>query len=455
MPPFDVRNGSGSDSGPEHTDHADTQENGGRGIIHRRNFVKSVGAGAALTGFAGCIGGGGGSDDTISVGAIFPTTGSIASLGKAEFHGIELMVNQVNANGGINDKDLELENKDVSTPEEAQSAVLDYSDSGTDMVVGTTASAVGRSASRIANREGLVYTETGAVAQEITSNGQKNVFRTNPSTDVYAKNVLDAVQFMAKEKLDKPVSELTWAHAHEDSVYGSSVDKYLTQRNKDTLQMEKVQESSYPADTNNLTPIILKLKEKDPDILLQTGYVNDTILFWQTARQQDYTPPFPFGIGSGTLNDSLKDALGKGLRGIPASGVNGTNTNPNFAPIGDFQSRYKDEYGTLANWGFALMTYTGMGIVRDILKKSEGDTGIDAYAEAAMSMDEKIGTYPAGYGAKFNENGQNTRALYVTSQWQTNESGDLETYHVYPEAGQPEGTGIKYIPRPSWSEMSN
>jgi branched-chain amino acid transport system substrate-binding protein len=420
----------------------------------RRDFLKVTGVGTAIAGLAGCLGLGGGSSDTISIGAIFPTTGGLAALGQAEFQGIELRVQELNENGGIAGNELELENKDVATPEAAQSAILEYSDQDVDMIVGTTTSAVGRTASRIANREGLVYTETGAVAQEITSEGLDNVFRTVPSTEVYAQNVLDAVEFMAGEELDTPIEDLTWAHAHEDSVYGSSVDEFLTQHNEDSVGMEKVRTSSYPADTNDLTSVILNMQESDPDILLQTGYVNDTILFWETARQQDYTPPMPFGVGSGTLNDSLKEALGDGIRGIPASGVNGTNTNPDFAPVEEFKSKYEEEYGTLTSWGFGLMTYSGMDIIRMILEGSEGQTDIESYAEAAMSLDEPIGTFPAGYGVQFDENGQNQRALYVTSQWQSDGDGNIETYHMFPEEGQPEGSEVEYIPRPSWSEMS-
>ena len=66
-----------------------------------------------------------------------------------------------------------------------------------------------------------------------------------------------------------------------------------------------------------------------------------------------------------------------------------------------------------------------------------GIDGIDSYSipdaavrEAVMSMDEPEGTLPTGYGVKFDEKGQNTRAKPVVVQWRA--GGEKVT--VFPEA---------------------
>jgi len=61
---------------------------------------------------------------------------------------------------------------------------------------------------------------------------------------------------------------------------------------------------------------------------------------------------------------------------------------------------------------------------------------------AAAKMDKPLGSYPGGYGVKFDSNFQNTRALPVVVQWQ---SGVPVT--VFPKEAASAGVALKNFPR--------
>ena len=51
--------------------------------------------------------------------------------------------------------------------------------------------------------------------------------------------------------------------------------------------MQEVAAEYYTFTTNDLTPVILKLKNANPDILHHVARNQDAILFWRQAREQN------------------------------------------------------------------------------------------------------------------------------------------------------------------------
>jgi branched-chain amino acid transport system substrate-binding protein len=84
----------------------------------RKTWAIAAGAALAITALAGCTttGAEGASDDgPIKVGVILPLTGPYAILGGPGQAAMELMAEQINADGGIDGRDLELTFKDDTT----------------------------------------------------------------------------------------------------------------------------------------------------------------------------------------------------------------------------------------------------------------------------------------------------------------------------------------------------
>jgi branched-chain amino acid transport system substrate-binding protein len=102
-------------------------------------------------------------------------------------------------------------------------------------------------------------------------------------------------------------------------------------------------------------------------------------------------------------------------------------TNVAAAPgITEFVAKYKAKYGTDPRSGHSLANYVGAKIFFDAMQASK-DLSASALRESVMKVDVPVGATASGWGAKFNEAGQNTRVSPFIMQWQ---AGELVT--VFP-----------------------
>ena len=103
-------------------------------------------ASAMVFSLAACGSDGGSSEgssnsDTFKIGGIGPTTGDNAIYGTAVKNGIQLAVDEINADGGINGKQIEYQfEDDVSDSEKSVNAYNTLKDWGMQMLVGTVTS---------------------------------------------------------------------------------------------------------------------------------------------------------------------------------------------------------------------------------------------------------------------------------------------------------------------------
>ena len=96
--------------------------------IQRRDFLKAMGLATAALGLTACggsssstaasstaasaAGSAAASGDTIKIGVMGPLTGNVSVYGQAVVNGASLYLKQVNANGGINGKQIEILTED-------------------------------------------------------------------------------------------------------------------------------------------------------------------------------------------------------------------------------------------------------------------------------------------------------------------------------------------------------
>ena len=88
-----------------------------------------------------------------------------------------------------------------------------------------------------------------------------------------------------------------------------------------------------------------------------------------------------------------------------------------------------------------MAAFTGMHMLLDAVAAA-GSTEMTKVRAAAAAMDRPLSSYPTGFGAKFDDKMQNTRAYPTVIQWQ---AGKQVT--VYPAAARPAGVAIKNTPR--------
>ncbi|MFC7228635.1 ABC transporter substrate-binding protein [Salinirubellus salinus] len=158
------------------------------GSVDRRTFLKTTavtGLGAAL---AGCSGAGG--SDTVTVGMLQPFTGEVAWVGESSEHAVEIAIDEINAAGGINGKEVELVTEDSEANQQtAVSAERKLINSdGSVAILGPTSFTL-PAVMNIAQEEGVPQVSPTAGTSELDEKGGEYVFRTSTSDSLGGKGM--------------------------------------------------------------------------------------------------------------------------------------------------------------------------------------------------------------------------------------------------------------------------
>jgi branched-chain amino acid transport system substrate-binding protein len=400
--------------------------------VTRREFLRASGAGlagAALLGVVGCGGQQGGTGGgPIRIGALYPVSGSLALLGEESFRGAEIARRQRNNDGGVAGSQIEYVRADVPDPNVARSeAERLVSQERLQLLIGTYSSALAMTASEVAARRGVNYFELGAITDEFTERGYDTVYRTNPPAKEFAASQVRFIEEWLVPQLGKKPSEFRLAIAHEDSDYGTSVAQDI--RNEaDPVGLNIVSVEPYDAEASDLTPVVLRVKNSNPDTVIAVSYAQDAILLSRQAQQQDLGAPI-FGTGGGHSLQTFIETVGEAGDGVFNVDLTQYEVNTQLTPgLEKFVDSYKQAYNSDPRSGHSLANFFGANIVFDLLEEAEGSLESDRVGEAVNAYTVKQGTTATGWGVEFDENGQNTRAQPFVMQWR---DGELVT--VYPK----------------------
>lgn len=416
----------------------------------------------ALTGCGGGsqdTNGGGGGDadgdvsgdvpDKVVIGAIFPLTGANALLGDESLRGAQIAVDEVNAAGGLwGSAKIELKIADAPDVTAAQTeAERLVTKEGVTMMFGAYGSALSNVISDVCARYEVPYFELGAIGSDIMQKGYPYLFRTCAGAEGFGAGQAQFTSEVALPALGVDIADAKVAMVFEDSLYGTSVSTAA----KDELLKLGYKESNlkiipYAATSVDLTTIILEAKNFKPDVLLSVSYMTDAILLARQAEEMNFLPPVWIGAGGGTSMRPTFDAVGKGMYALggidfPQYAVN----KDNIKGIDEFIDAYKAAYNDPPRSGHSMANYSGFLIMADVLEAA-GSFDKDDVKNAAMEMDKPANTYAGGYGAKFDERGQNMNAPLVIGQW------TLEALEaIWPAEF---ATIDPIIPMPTWEDKA-
>ena len=373
------------------------------------------------------------------IGILEPLTGNLAAQGKLHLEGYEIMRDLINSRfGGVMGKKLVFATGDAVDPTTAASEATRLATrEGVKIISGTFSSTLCGAASEAAARQNVIYWETSCVDPRFTRRNMKNVFRTEIDGNGFGWYNVEFIATYLAQRLGKKPSELKIAYLSEDSSYGQSVTEAARTRAKTEFGMQEVALEYYQFTSNDLTPIILKLKNANPDILHHIARDQDAILFWRQAREQNLQIKAVVHAGAtGYGNPGFGKAFGNDSNGPfallePGPGV----IIDKFRPEGQliekaFRDAVKAKTGSDVLAGGHQLAGGGLWILKLALDAAKTDA-LGPFRAAVMKMDLPVGSAVNGWGVKFDETGQNSndRVQHYILQWQ---NGSLVT--VWPEA---------------------
>ncbi|MBB4105314.1 ABC transporter substrate-binding protein [Allorhizobium borbori] len=365
----------------------------------------------------------------VKIGSLYPFSGQLALLGEESARGLEIAVDELNAKGGIQGEKIVLVRGDaVDNNQAIGEARRLISLEKVAAIFGSYSSARSIAASQVAELSGIPYFELGAVADEVTGRGLKYLFRTNPYALHMGEMIIDMTVKKVAPALGKKPEDLKVGIIYEDSSYGTSVSNHQKEFAK-KAGLNVVVSSGYPSNTVDMSSLVLELKQAGVDVVLQTAYQNDAVLFLQQAGEQGFKPGAVIGGGGGYSTQPTADAVGHDkIEGVLDVDFTQYLVNTKATPgLEGFVEAYKKKYGISPRSGHSLTNYMGSKAILEALDKAKGFEP-DTIVEAAKAIDIADGTTATGYGIKFGANNQNDRAKMMGMQWQ---GGKLVA--VYPD----------------------
>lgn len=351
-------------------------------------------------------------------GALYPFSGTLALLGDESFRGLEIATEERNAAGGLLGRPIVLVKGDAVDPDQATAEARRLMGEGrVAAIFGTFASALSFAATRVTELQGLPYFELGAIADPITERGFRYVFRSCPEASDFAQVAVAAIPDLLAPLWDVQPPALKIAILHEDSLYGQSVAGFQETQTK-LRGLNLVDRLAYPARSVDLSSAVQRLKGMAADVVLQTGYQNDIVLFYRAMREAGWKPRMVIGSGAGySLVDTAR-AIGPEFEGTMNVDFTQYEVNEKIAPgVKQFVEAYKKKYGSEPRSGHSLANYAGSRIFFDAVQRA-GAIDKDKIRAAVLASDIAEGTTPTGWGAKFDDKGQNQRSRPFVMQWQ-------------------------------------
>jgi len=363
-------------------------------------------------------------DDAIKIGTIFSRTGPLANLGLESWRGAELARMIQNQQGGLFGKQIVFVNGDAVDPKAAVSEVERLCTvEKVSVILGSFSSSISLAASAKADQNRVVYWELGAVGDQITKRRLKHVFRTCPTGSDLGRDQLHFAIEVLAPKIGRTKNTIRIASIYEDSAYGTACAEGI----RDMAQksgVKLVMDQSYNFKASDLSSLVMRVKAAEPDVILQSSYENDGILFFRQAQELGLKVRMFVGSGGGMNLPGYQKALGSAIDGRVCNvGYPGYNLNPDYAKgIDKLAALYVKTFGREPTAVFSVINYMGAMALWDVIKRAgsmESDKIVKAAIQTDIPGDKTLLRYGIRFAAPGSENmGQNVLARYFVTQWQ-------------------------------------
>ena len=344
--------------------------------------------------------------DVIKIGVQAPITGQYANEGQSIDNGVKLIVDQVNAKGGILGKKLEVVScDDQGTAQQAAICAKKLVNEGVVAVIGSYTSGATEAAQTTYFRAGVLQTSDGTSDSLITHKYWtffRNSFPNSAEAEYTAKYFIDGKKY-------KKIVVLSDYSSYSTDL-SDSVVKAIKAKNGNVIYEGKIKSG-----TQNFTAILTKIKSMEPDVISFCGYYTDGGLI----RAQQIQLGIKADFVGGDTNDNQDF---KKLAGDSAVGAFIVNVpTPDILPYDiakQFLADYKAKYNASPASIWSLMNIDGL---RAILQAMETTKSEDTKVIAAQM--HKLKDFPGITGPiNFREDGERLGGGYMTYEIQADKS---------------------------------
>lgn len=225
--------------------------------------------------------------------------------------------------------------------------------------------------------------------------------------------------------------------AYEDTAFPTSVgigaEKWAKEYGMEVLAVE-----TYPVDVADVTAIMTKFRDLDPDVFVGGGHFNDALLFVRAAEELGFSPEMVITVGPSNpefvaeVGDSANYIIGPTQWEATMSWE-----DEYFGTPADFAARYEEMWGEPPTYQAAESTATALALQLAI--EQAGSLEMDAVRQALFDLDAMTFYGPIN----FDETGKNAAKPMGAIQIQDG---------VINVVAPPEAAVADLIPMVPWDE---
>lgn len=380
-------------------------------------------------------------ENIIKIGAAVSLTGKMAYEGRLVKEGYEVWEDWVNSHGGITVGGKNYQVKiiyydDESKPVRGAKLIEKLiTQNKVQFLFGPFSSSITFATSAIGEKYGVITIAPMANATKVYERGYKYIFSVLPPAPV----LMVPIAHMAKTLDPQPK---TAAVISANDLFPLSTAEGFVDSLKE-LGFEVLLFEKYPAGATDISALLTKIRNLNPDILAVAGYTADALMVMRQSKELNINPQmYVFSVG--VMIPSFVEELGadaeyafEGEWWLPTM----KGEDKIFGSTADYVQATKDKFGEDYMPEYHVSGATTAGILLQLAIEKADSIETDKVRDALASLDVELSTWPA---IAFNEKGQNVKWLHPVIQVQ-----DGKYIVVYPESSQ---EGAPIYPAPEWKK---
>jgi len=299
---------------------------------------------ATATALAGCAAteaSHGSGSGPVTIGMSLPLTGPAADVATSGYQGYQLWAAQVNANGGLLGRRVQLNVLDDGF--DPNQTGTDYtrliSQDKVDLLLGTFSSLLNAPASAIAARQRMLYVEPSGGTASLFTRGFTNLFFAQPGTTESLPDLF--VQWFSSLPTDQRPKTAAYL-TQDDPSASPAVDIFKAKLQ--ALGVTKVYDQSYDPSTSNFDSIAASVVRTHPRMIIQGAVASDGAAFMRSLEKLNFSPEIFFQTNSPT-DDTYPDRVGtRNTEGVFTAQA--WSPTASYAGNADFVSAYTQMFGS-------------------------------------------------------------------------------------------------------------
>ena len=306
--------------------------------------------------------------DTIKLGVPGAHSGDLASYGLPSAHAAKLVVDDINAKGGVLGKKVEiLQEDDQCKPEVAANVGNKLVSEGADVVLGHICSGATKAALNVYNEAKIVTMSPSATNVDLTKSGDyPNFFRTISPDDAQASLQVDFVMNTLKVK--------KIAVIHDKGDYGKGLAEfakgYFEEAGAEVVLFEGITPGAV-----DYSAVVQKIRRNDAEAVVYGGYHPEAAKIVSQMRKKKMDTLFI--SDDGVRDETFIKVAGEYAEGVYATGPIDTSKNPMaIAAVEQHKKVYGEDPGA-----FYLNAYAAALCLLNAVEKA-GSTDYDAVTNA-------------------------------------------------------------------------